>query len=135
LLPEQFNPELKIADKAAIYFFQQDEHQKKDRLKSTQLRKFFHALKDIERTYKTKKENDPFNFSDVSPVLPELAYALGRELIPREFYDLMKECLSDRKLKTVKDYRRFIEFLTAILAYHKMHKELKDVKSSKGGDR
>ena len=88
----------------------------KDELKPTQLRKVFHALKDIQRTLKSQ----PFDRSQVMKLIPELAYALGRGLIPKPFYDLMRICLSKEKLQNNDDFERLMDFLTAILAYHKM---------------
>lgn len=112
------------ADTLAVFFVQKDEKEKKERLKPTQLRKVFHALKDVERQCKGQKDDTPFDIAKVLHLKPELAYALGRELIPKQFYDLMKECLTASKLKTVADYKRLVEFVTAILAYHKYRKEV-----------
>ena len=52
---------------------------------------------------------------------PEGSTAFGRNLVPKGFYDLMKMCLSQAKMQTVGDFRRLMEFLTALLAYHKFH--------------
>jgi len=113
-----FAEENGLADSAAKYFVQKDENERKERLKPTQLRKVFHSLKNVERKVKGKR-NEPFDRVEILNILPELAYALGRDLIPKEFYDLMKECLSQQKLKTVDDFYQFMKFLEAILAYHK----------------
>ena len=59
------------------------------------------------------------------PLIPELAYAQGRGLIPDDFYRLMKASLSSQKLQTVKDFRLLTEFLTAVLAYHKLYESKK----------
>ncbi len=70
------------------------------------------------------------NKIEVRLLVPELAYARGRDLIPQKFYDLMRRCLSDPKLQTVGDFRRLAELLTALLAYHKYHEKVKG-----GGER
>jgi len=91
-------------------------------LKPTQLRKFFHALKDVQRNLKKQS----FDRKGIVKLLPELAYALGRELIPKQFYELMKVCLSAQRLKDDQDFERVMQFLTALLAYHKFHEKVKD---------
>lgn len=88
----------------------------KDELKPTQLRKIFHALKDIQQ----KLKSQPFEQIKVMRLMPELAYASGRGLIPKSFYELMKICMSKERLKDKEDFDRMMDFLTAILAYHKM---------------
>ncbi|RLC81570.1 MAG: type III-A CRISPR-associated protein Csm2 [Chloroflexi bacterium] len=86
-------------------------------LKPTQLRKVFHSLKRIEREVKRDKEN--FRTSSVVSILPDLAYATGRGVIPKKFYELMRECIA--KVEDASDFERFMKFLEAILAYHKFH--------------
>lgn len=76
----------------------------KDRLKATQLRRFFHAIKNVERGTRGHRDEDPMPAeirSKLLPLMPELAYAQGRGLIPPDFYKLMKICLSSQKLQTV----------------------------------
>jgi CRISPR-associated protein Csm2 len=90
-------------------------------LKSTQLRKVFGALKQVDIQVKRDPLDKPLARSEINRLIPELAYAFGRNLVPKGFYDLMKMCLSQTKLQTVGDFRRLMEFLTALLAYHKFH--------------
>lgn len=119
LLPlEQFAEPGKVADELAKDF--------KDKLKPTQLRKVFHALKEMERDFKGRKDDEKLRSEDkikIYPLAPELAYARGRDLIPQDFYELMRLCLSSEKLDTIGDFRRLVQFLTAILAYHKYHEK------------
>lgn len=127
LRPEQFAEPEQIADKIAESY----------ELKPTQLRKVFHALKEKERMIRAKglKDEDELDVSITTGIrllLPEIAYARGRKLIPQEFYELMCVCLSSNKLKKVGDLKVLMEFLTAILAYHKYRKEIK-TSSEKGG--
>lgn len=118
---EDFAEEEKVADQLAREF--------RKSLKPTQLRRIFHAIKEVERNLKEVKKDDDKkeltsqNRSRIFRLLPELAYARGRLLIPQKFYRLMRISLGTEKLKTVKDLRVFIEFLTAILAYHKYHEK------------
>ena len=111
--PSEFAEENGLADSLAQKF-------RKDDLKPTQLRKIFNTLKQIERGVKIRKLEDSLERTQLVRLIPELAYASGRGLIPKSFYELMKMCLSPQKLKTNEDFMRLMDFLTAILAYHKM---------------
>lgn len=118
---EDFAEEGKLADNLAKHYLSDG-----DKLKATQLRRFFHAIKNIERGMKGKSGEDETALpksvrAELLPLLPELAYARGRGLIPDDFYQLLKTCLSSQKLKTVADFKRLVAFLTAIMAYHKFH--------------
>lgn len=117
---EDFAEEKKVADQLAQEFGKT--------LNPTQLRRIFHAIKEIERGLKGVKKEDEDKKrleskerSSILSLLPELAYAKGRNLIPQKFYKLIRISLGTEKLKTVGDLRRFVQFLTAILAYHKYH--------------
>lgn len=124
LLPiEDFAVPGKLADQLADEF-----RTSRPSLKPTQLRKIFHTIKDIERRFKADDDNkrlDPEDKVDIRLLVPELAYARGRELIPQKFYDIMRRCLSDQKLQTVGDFRRLAQLLTALLAYHKYHEKVR----------
>ena len=90
------------------------------RLNSTQLRKVFGTLKQVDIRMKGEPKEKQLDRSELDRLIPELAYARGRGVVPEEFYDLLKMCLSRTKTQTVGDFRRLIEFLTALLAYHKL---------------
>ena len=98
----------------------------KKRIKITQLRKLFAEVKCLERELKIKRlweekeEILPEDFYTGLWLLhPELAYARGRNLIDEDFFKLMRRSIQPEKLKSVGDFRRFSEFLTAVLAYSK----------------
>ncbi len=94
---------------------------KKGDMKFTQIRKFFGQIKKIEATkIKGKNSDDKVSMADFYLLMPELAYGVGRKVVSREFYDVMKICLSGNKIQTVADFRKFIDLLTAVIAYHKM---------------
>lgn len=105
---EEFAEEGELADSSAQGFG--------DKLKPTQLRKVFHTLKSLQREVERDKE---FDRSKVIRLMPTLAYASGRGLIPEDFYKLLKLCTSREKLKTADDFTKLVEFLEAILAFHK----------------
>lgn len=85
-------------------------------LKPTQLRKVFHTLKLIQKNVIKDQE---FDNSRLLTLMPMLAYSVGRELIPREFYDLLKEVFNPQRLETNEDFLRAFDFVEAMLAYHK----------------
>ncbi len=93
-------------------------------LKATQLRRVFHDIKQLEQIARRGK---PEKFSHIRTrlalTLPELAYAYGRDVIPKEFYDLMRTLLHppNERFQGKEDVQRLVEILTALLAYHKFH--------------
>jgi CRISPR type III-A-associated protein Csm2 len=87
-----------------------------NQLNPTQLRRVFHEFRQILGDY----GNDP-RAAERRLVMfrPKLAYAFGRGLMPRWFYELMKECIS--RVKDKNDAKVLDDFLTAFLAYHKAY--------------
>jgi len=123
LNPEQFADRDQVADRIAKKYVEEKE------MKPTQLRKVFHALKEKERAFKGKDGNEELDSSSKAMIrlfIPEIAYACGRKLVPKEFYELMRLCLSSDKLQKVGDLRVLMDFLTSILAYHKYHEKVKE---------
>lgn len=93
-------------------------------LKAAQLRRFFDAVKEIERRLdKGKKWNDVEE--KFYSLQPQVVYAKARKVIPKGFLDVMKICMSkvdvgdDEQKK--RNYGRFVQFLEAIVAYHKYY--------------
>lgn len=127
LTPEYFAKNDWAAHKVAEYIIQAKKTERKE-MKINQLRKFFGSVKSIEKIL-AGKNGDLKAINNFWPkfymLFPELAYAKGRGLIADKFYELMKEALSDVKIKFVEDYKTLIEFLTSILAYYKMESETK----------
>lgn len=93
-------------------------------LNSTQLYKIFHELKQLEIRVR-HKAGDPFDSNQVAKIMPLLIYAAGRKVIPKSFFDLLKEVFGPQRLQTNADFLRAFEFVEAILAYHKYHSERK----------
>lgn len=94
----------------------------KTQMKTTQLRKVFTVIKDLEIKTKGKKDSEQFTDEEIYMLIPLLAYAKGRKLITEEFYNLIKVIIGDgktTKIKTIGDYTRFAKFMTAIIAYTK----------------
>lgn len=86
-------------------------------VKATQLRKIFHYVKELKREF--ERTDTKFNRAKVALIMPSLAYAQGRKLIPAEFYELLKLCFGPEKCKSADDFRSAADFLEAIMAYHK----------------
>jgi CRISPR type III-A-associated protein Csm2 len=93
---------------------------KKGEMNFTQIRKFFGHIKKVETSeLKGKKDTDAIDKSKLYLLMPELAYGLGRRVISKDFYEIIKICLNNNKITTVLDFKRFIQLLTAVIAYHK----------------
>jgi len=101
-------------------------------LKTTQLRKFFAEVKNIEKELNSRNSNFNNIKDKIFLLQPQLAYASGRELIPSGFYKLMSVCLQKIDVENVADkqkkdnYFTFTKFLEAIVAYHKYVTEVEE---------
>ncbi|MCS6859778.1 MAG: type III-A CRISPR-associated protein Csm2 [Abditibacteriales bacterium] len=123
LRPEEFALEGGLADQVVLSFGG-TKRKIKEALKPTQLRKVFHTLKEIQQEVKAKDKSGKFDSTKLLRLTPELAYATGRELLPRDFYLLLRECLDPKRLPTNADFLRAFDFVEAILAYHKYRSEI-----------
>ncbi|MCS7214161.1 MAG: type III-A CRISPR-associated protein Csm2 [Candidatus Calescibacterium sp.] len=47
-----------------------------------------------------------------------MVYGVARDVVDEKFYRVMEVCIR-QKIKTFEDFERFVEFLTAIIAYYK----------------
>lgn len=113
----EFAPADKWADVIAKHYLGKE-------MKTTQLRKVFTIIKQMDIRVKGKKDTDPFDDPALYMMVPHLAYAKARGFIKSEFYELIKTIIGDGKsgkIKKVKDFKRFSEFMTAIVAYHKQY--------------
>ncbi|HOI47456.1 MAG TPA: type III-A CRISPR-associated protein Csm2 [Bacilli bacterium] len=84
---------------------------------SNQVRKLFSMIKEAEHLAKTSE------FSKAQEklymIIPMTAYAVGRELIHKDFYSLLETLISPSKIKTSKDIETFSKFFESIVAYLK----------------
>jgi CRISPR type III-A-associated protein Csm2 len=104
------------------------EHSMKKEMKTTQLRKFFTKIKNLESKLKGQKKEEQLSNefkNEVYMILPELAYSKARGLIYQGFYEIITTVIRSKdnksKLNTVDDFRNFSKFMTAIVAYKKLH--------------
>lgn len=114
---ESFAPHDEAADKIAYYLGR--------KMKTNQLRKVFSEIKRIEILVQGKDNKDDFKNSDLLLLLPQIAYAKARDLIQPDFYEIVKLIIGkgggNTKIKKIGDFKRFVEFMTAIVAYHKQY--------------
>lgn len=87
----------------------------KEVLNTNQLRKYFDQIKAVELI-------DDFNEAknNLFKILPHVAYAVGRDVCPRKFYDLLEACISNKSLQDEKDIETLVNFMSSIVAYSKL---------------
>jgi len=98
------------------------------KVKTAQIRKFFNKLKNLHQQAKRGRKIDEVKI-EILKLMPELAYAKGRNVITDDFYKLMKACLLKEgegnkqqcKINSFPEFDNFMSFLEAIVAYHKVH--------------
>ncbi|MFQ6087614.1 MAG: type III-A CRISPR-associated protein Csm2 [Candidatus Methanofastidiosia archaeon] len=118
--PEEFAGEDQYASVIGEIFSKKYHGNKcKVEMKTSQLRKFFDSARKIEADLFTKGEDWNGAKVDFYLLKPKLAYAKGRDLIPEQFYNIIMTCLSN--IDSKEDFKRFMQFFEAIVAYHKFH--------------
>lgn len=94
------------------------------KLNTTQLRKFFAALKKLEQKDTWDEIETEFYL-----LKPRMAVSVGRKNMPKPFYDVILAAMakvdnvSDDELK-MKNFDIFVKFFEAIVAYHKYEEEV-----------
>lgn len=97
---------------------------KSNRVNTTQLRKFFAALKKMEQKDTWDEIETEFYL-----LKPRMAVAVGRKNLPKDFYNVIMAAMSkvdnvaDDELK-MKNFDMFVKFFEAIVAYHKYEEEV-----------
>ena len=93
-------------------------------IKTSQLRKFFAEIKDIDIYLKDKDIWDEKAKMDFYLLMPKLAYAKGRKVIDNKFFELMKISMekvgSGKEEDILDDFKRFVQFLESIVAFYKV---------------
>lgn len=95
----------------------------KQKLNTTQLRKFFAALKKMEQNSNWGEIETEFYL-----LKPRMAVAVGRKNLPKQFYNVIMAAMAkvdnveDDNLK-MKNFDIFVKFFEAIVAYHKYEEE------------
>ncbi|MDP3566387.1 type III-A CRISPR-associated protein Csm2 [Sediminibacterium sp.] len=110
ITPKEYADEEGYADKIA----------NNSQLDTTQLRKFFGAIREIEKEEKWSDMETDFYL-----LKPKLAYAAGRDLIKKPFYQFMMACMRKVDVGTeeekVENFKVMVNFLEAVVAYHKFY--------------
>ena len=94
------------------------------KLNTTQLRKFFAALKKLEQKDTWDEIETEFYL-----LKPRMAVAVGRKNLPKDFYNVIMAAMAkvdnvaDDELK-MKNFDMFVKFFEAIVAYHKYEEEV-----------
>ena len=96
----------------------------KQNLNTTQLRKFFAALKKMEQNTTWDEIETEFYL-----LKPRMAVAVGRKNLPKPFYEVTLAAMGkvdnvesdDEKMK---NFDIFVKFFEAIVAYHKYEEEM-----------
>jgi CRISPR-associated protein Csm2 len=96
-----------------------------NKLKRSQLRKFFNEIKTLEYDLKTEEDIKKIKIR-ILALIPKLAYSKGRDLIDENFYEFMKTILSkvkeDMNEKNAQEvFEVFVKILESIVAYHTYH--------------
>jgi len=84
---------------------------------SNQIRKLFAMVKEAEHVAKTSSFT--LGQEKLFMIIPMTAYAVGRELIHRDFYSLLESSINTIKIKSIKDIEIFSKFFESIVAYLK----------------
>lgn len=87
------------------------------RLKTTQVRKFFEAVKQISARLRTDQQLDLA--SECALLRPLLAYTAGRVDTVKPLMKVLDPCL--QKISSAADFQVFHRFLESTLAYHRYY--------------
>jgi len=90
------------------------------KIKRAQLRKFYNYIRSLETQWRDKPGDQNLTKEDRLKLLKinvYLAYAVGRNLIPKDSLDKLFGLMIDR-VRTYSDFRALIDVFEAIVAYH-----------------
>jgi CRISPR-associated protein Csm2 len=89
---------------------------KKQNLKTNQIRKFLDAVNKIKATINEKTSFQEIE-AEVVLLKPKLAYAASRERTAKSLSEVLSNAIDN--VKSIKDFKRLVEFIESIIAYHK----------------
>jgi len=87
---------------------------------ANQLRKVFAQIMEI-KTELDKGSDKERIATKVWELYPRLAYARGRELIPKEFYELLVDLLGEAE-EDIDIAKKVVKLIQSIVAYYRFHK-------------
>ncbi len=82
-------------------------------LKTAQLRKIYGEVKRMEMEFK----KDGFHRDRVVLLKPKLAYAANKKSVVKPLKEVLTACID--KVHDEADFKRFVDFFEAVLAYHR----------------
>ncbi len=125
ILTGKINPDLfdEIAMETAK-FIAPPEHDRKNsnKNKSTQLRKYYDEI----LMWHQKINQDKTKYSEYLPLIKminaKVAYAEGRNLVTKEFVELMRHCLRQLDEKEISTFENCKLFFEAFMGFYKVYK-------------
>lgn len=105
------------ADKTAKDLATKDDYNRKEKMSSSQLRRFFGNLKRIQANFEQYKGEIPL-------LKPKLAYSVGKDYNTKinVFYNEVVDGLNTISKKCTKDeFDRFVALVESIVAFHRYH--------------
>jgi len=93
---------------------------KDEKYKATQIRKFFDEFKSIQLEYPNYKQSYSKIKARLLKIKPSLAYATGRDLLPRWFTDICFAMI-DKVTNDEKSFQNFIDIFESLIAYFKYY--------------
>jgi len=104
LKPEDYAKENGIAYKYA--------EKLRNKIKINQIRTIFDSIRDLEKSSENNVDN-----SKKYLLLTQVAYAVGRDAVPKDFYEFVSFCVE--RINTKEDVKTFVRLFEAIIAYFK----------------
>ncbi len=119
---------IQSANKQAIKWVkidQRDITKKSGSITSSQLRRYYNDIKNIEKQWNHDEKNWDRIYPLVVMVKAKLAYdSRKNEKLPEEFQNFMNECIDS--IKTSSDFGAFLKYFEAVVGFY--YGEVKDLK-------
>ena len=93
------------------------------RTNTNQLRKFLSMIKEAE--HYAKNVSLDAGKEKLYRIVPLAAYAVGRKLFEKDFFDFIKNCITPKRLASLDDIIKFSTLFESIIAYRKEREEAK----------
>jgi len=90
--------------------------------KSTQLRKFYDEVVMWEQRVRQKPDAYDEYLPMIKMINAKVAYAHGRELVDKNFVDVIRHCLNQLETGKPELFKNFRLFMEAFMGFYKMHK-------------
>jgi len=95
-----------------------------EQLKSSQLRKFYDSVKQLELKLIDKKDSDELDDKIIAQLVflkPHLENASKKSKIPKDYKDIIEYSIDKvtKQGNTKEDFKYFVKFFESIVAYHK----------------